>query len=68
MSHVEVVLHVARRAFWFIVQAIEAPQGGGVLDRPGIRDPRRQEGSLFCQGQIRIARDVIRVDVNRCSA
>jgi hypothetical protein len=40
----------------------------GVLDRPGIRDPRRQEGSLFCQGQIRIARDVIRVDVNRCSA
>jgi hypothetical protein len=45
--------------------AIEPAQRRSVLDRPGIRNPRRQDGPLFRRGQHRIARDISGMGVDR---
>ena len=43
---------------------VEAAQRGGVLDRPGVRNPGCQDRP-FPRRQLRIARDVIRVRADR---
>ena len=44
---------------------IEPAQRGSVLDRPGVRNPRGQDCPLFRRGQLRIARDVTGVGIDR---